>query len=279
MNCRSGLHASTAILAMLLLLLSSTAGAGSSDDSTSPFRWIDDEDYFPFIYRDEHGRPAGIYRELMEAIFQRLGIPLTVEAYPWKRAQKYVIEGKGDGMITALTKERRKYFVATDPIYVVSERAFARIDNPRIDAIRRIRSIDDLRGFRIVETIGSGWSEENFAGLDVIWVPNFDSGIRMLAEGRVDIFVMGRYAGAMKIQKRIEQGVPYAEKLESIVPASSTLAELPYSLLIRKDSPFASRIPEINRVLMQMKRDGSYQAIIDKYLKTMEDRLNKRQGK
>ncbi len=278
MNRRSALHASAAILATLLLAFSTTVGAAPRDDSSRPFHWIDDEDYYPFIYRDEQGEPAGIYRELMEALFRRLGIPLTVEVYPWKRAQKYVIEGRGDGMITAMTRERRRHFLATDPIYVVQEHAFARLDNPRIEAIRKIRSIDDLQGFRIVETIGSGWSEENFSGLDVIWVPDFESGIRMLAEGRVDIFVMGRYAGMIKIQKRIEQGVPYAEKLEYIVPASPTLAELPYSLLIRKDSPFASRLAEINRVLLQMKRDGSYQAILDKYLSPMEKRLKDRQG-
>ncbi len=273
MICQPDFRFPGVIVSMLLLLLFSTTGEAATPDGTRSFHWIDDEDYYPFIYRDNQGKAAGIYRDIMEEIFRRLDVPLSVDVYPWKRTQKYVFEGKGDGMITAMTRERSRNFLATDPIYIINEHTFARRDNPRIAQIQAARSVQDLKGFRIVETIGSGWSEENFKDLDVTWVPSFESGIRMLAAGRVDIFVLGKYPGLIKIHQRIEQSVSYADDLKMIVPSPAPLVQLPYSLLIRKDSPFVDIIPRINRILGQMKRDGSYQKILDRYLKTVNERL------
>lgn len=258
------------IVSMLLPLLLAAGGQAATPDGARPFHWIDDDDYYPFIYRDNQGKAAGVYRDIMEEIFRRLDVPLSIDIYPWRRAQKYVIEGKGDGMITVMTRKRSRNFLATDPIYIINEHAFARRDNPRFEQIQAVRSVQDLKGFRIVETIGSGWSEENFRDLDVTWVPTFESGIRMLAKGRVDIFVLGKYPGMVKIQQRIERSVPYADDLKMIVPGPAPLARLPYSLLIKKDSPYVDSIPRINRILGQMKRDGSYQAILDRYLNSDE---------
>ena len=258
-----------------LLLLASFQGWAVDPAKEKAFHWIDDEDYYPFISRNEHGKAVGIYHDIMTEIFRRLGIPLRVELYPWKRAQKLVAEGKGDGMITALTRERSSLFLATDPIYTVSERAFARIDNPRIKEILAIRDIQGLKGFKIVDSIGSGWAEEQFKDLDVVWAPSYSSAINMLATGRVDIYVLGKYPGLADLQQRIEEGAPYSEGLKKIVPSPHELAEIDYALLIRRDSPYAGLIPRINRVLDQMKREGIYQSILDRYFSNMNLRLRR----
>ena len=242
-----------------IALAQDTAGAAT-------FHWIDDEDYAPFISRGEDGAPVGLYRDIMIEAFRRLGIPLSVELYPWKRAQKYVEEGRGDGMITALTEKRRARFLATDPIYIVDERVFTQRDNPRIKEIMTIKTIDGLRGFKLVDTIGAGWAEENFKGLDVIWASSHSSALNLLASGRVDIYVLGKYPGLVDIRRRIAENVPYSEGLRKLVVGPHTLHEVYYSLLIRKNSPFASIIPEFNRVLKAMWDDGSYQAILDRHL-------------
>jgi len=255
------------VLLCLPLIVADGAFAATSS-SKKVFHWIDDEDYFPFIYRDEQGRPVGVWTDVMKEVFRRLKIPLSVEFYPWKRAQKYVEEGRGDGMITALTEKRKPLFVATDPIYIVSERAFARSDNPRIEQILSARSIEDLKGFRIVDVIGSGWAEEHFKDLDVTWAPSYDSALNMLASGRVDIYVLAKYQGSMDIRKRISSHAPFSDGLRKVIVGPHTLSEIRYSLLIRKNSPFVGIVPEFNRVLRELHQDGSYQAILDRHLQS-----------
>ena len=261
------------VLSSLILLLASAQVQAVGAAKNNAFIWIDDEDYYPFISKDDHGKPVGIYHDIMTEIFRRLQIPLQVELYPWKRAQKLIADGKGDGMITAMTSARSKLFLATAPIYSVSERAFARIDNPRIKEIHAIRNLRDLKGFKIVDSIGSGWVEEHLKGLDVTLAPSYSSAINMLASGRVDLYVLGKYPGMAVLQRHIERGTAYDEELKKIIPGSRQLAVVDYSLLIRKDSPHTALIPRINRTLDQMKKDGVYQAILDRYFSNIDIRL------
>ncbi len=261
-----------------LLLLASVRSEAVGVEKEHAFHWIDDEDYYPFIAKDEQGKPVGIYYDIMSEIFRRLDIPLSVELYPWKRAQKLIADGKGDGMITAMTRKRSRLFLATNPIYTVSERAFARIDNPRIQEILAIRNLRDLKGFKIVDTIGSGWAEENLKGLDVVWAPSYSSALYMLANGRVDIYVLGKYPGMSVLQKLIEEKSPYSQNLKKIIPGPHQLATIHFSLLIRKDSPYAALVPQINRVLRQMRKEGVYQAILNRYFSRIDRRLQRMKG-
>ena len=261
------------ILLPALLLLAPIHGWTAETGKERAFRWIDDKDYYPFISENDQGEITGIYYDIMTEIFRRLEIPLKVDLYPWKRAQKLIADGKGDGLITAMTRKRSRLFLATDPIYTVSERAFARRDNPRIREILAARSIRDLKNFKIVETIGSGWSEEHFKGLDVIWAPTYSSAINMLANGRADVYVLGKYPAMADLQQRIKKGTLYSENLKKIIPGPHQLAEVNFSLLIRRNSPYADLIPRINRILAQMKREGLYQAILDRYFGDIDQRL------
>jgi polar amino acid transport system substrate-binding protein len=149
-------------------------------------------------------------------------------------------------------------------LYRKGEYVYARKDNPRIKQILAIRSVDGLRPFKLVETIGSGWAEEHFKGIDIIWAPTYSTALNLLAKGRADIFVLGRER-MLDIQQRIKQGAPNKEDLEKIIIGPEPLAYIDFSLLIRKDSEYAHIIPLFNRTLQQMKEDGSYQAIFNQY--------------
>ncbi|BCL63172.1 hypothetical protein DGMP_38650 [Desulfomarina profundi] len=230
-----------------------------------PFKWMDDEDYNPFIYKTVDGKPAGFYKDLMVEVFRRMDVPLQCEVYPWKRAQKYVEEGIGDGMVTTLTKTRTKLFIATEPLFINSERVFTRKDNPRIREIMAVDSIEGLKPFKIVETIGSGWAEEHFKDLNIEWAPTYTSALNMLANGRVDAYILGYYPGMADIVERINNKVHYSEKLKKIVVSRNSLVEIPFCLLIRKNSEYVSIIPRFNNILKLLKKNGTYQVMFKKY--------------
>jgi len=231
------------------------------------FVWYDDEDYKPYIYKDSDGQAKGIFKDLMVEIFHRLDIPLTYKLFPWKRTQVLVHNGLADGMVTVATPKRLETMLATKPLLSSGERVFARSDNPKIEQIKQIRTFDDLKQFSQVEVSGDGWAEGHFKGLaNVTWAPKLSSALFMLANGRVDIYVINEFSGTESIRKMIESPSPYRENFKKIIIGPHTLETINYSLLINKTSKWAGLIPKINETLEALKRDGTYDKILSKYL-------------
>ena len=253
------------VLAVLALFAVASMASAVED---RPFIWADDEDYWPAIYRGSNGGPAGIFNDILTEVFARLDIPLEKSVYPWSRAQMMVKNGDADGMVTVYTKERAKFTVATDPIWEIGETLFFLRTNPRACDILKVDSLEDMRDFTLVDIQGSGWTEEQYKihGIkNVIWVPDTDSALNSIAAGRADIFIMfDLNAYKLLTKKRVEEG-PLAEGFQNIITIMPNFARLPFRLLIRKDSPFAERVDDINKVLEEMKKDGTMQRIRLKY--------------
>ncbi len=227
------------------------------------FHWVDDEDYPPLIYRGTDGKPAGIFFQIMTEAFQRLNIPLKMETYPWSRAQKIVADGKADGMVTVLTNQRKRFFAGSDPVLLVSEHIFVNSNNPRIKEIMAIRSIQGIPQYRIVETIGSGWTEEQLHVPGITWVPTMDSAFQMLIKDRADIFITNGFVGAAFIQKKIRDGGIISEGYKSIITNPYPLRTIAFRLLVRKNSPFVNKLDEFNMAIHQMKMDGTIRHILE----------------
>ena len=232
-------------------------------DGTEAFYWIDDEDYPPLIYRGADGEPAGIFHIIITEAFRRLGIPLKIELYPWPRAQKLLAEGVSDGVVTVLTNKRKPYVISSDPILLASEQIFANENNPRIDEIMAIRSLQELRSFRVVETVGSGWTEEKLQGAEIIWVPDVDNAFLMLVTNRADIYIANGFTGAYFIRKKINIGDSSSEGYKHIITNPYPLSTIAFRLLVKDDSPYVRIIDDFNSTIHQMQLDGTIQRIIE----------------
>ena len=243
-----------------LVLMVNSVNAGK----VKPFHWVDDANYPPIIYRGVDGKPAGIFYQIMTEAFRRLGIPLKAEVYPWARAQKIVADGKADGMITVLTKQRKKFLVGSDPIFLVSEHIFANRNNPRIKEIMSIQSLEAVKAYRVVETIGSGWTKEKLKGTKITWVPQEDNAFKMIIKNRADIYITNEYLGVTFIQKKIKRGDIFSDSYKLIVINPYPLSTIAYRLLIRKDSPFAKILDDFNDIIYQMQKDGTIRQIFKK---------------
>ena len=223
------------------------------------FRWVDDENYPPLIYLTEDGKPAGIFYEVMTEAFRRLNIPLKVELYPWVRAQKIVYEGKADGMVTVLTKERKKLFIWSVPILKVCEYIFTNKNNPHIKEIMSIQSLEEIKPFKIVEVIGARWTKETLKGFDITWVTSLESAFNMLAKNRVDIFLLNNFVGGYFLKERIKEKSPL---YGNIVVNKKPIKIIPFRLFVRKESQFARIIEDFNKAIYEMQKDGTIKHII-----------------
>ena len=243
---------------MVFVLMLNSAGA----KERRAFHWVDDADSPPLIYCGKDGKPAGILYEIMTEAFRRLNIPLKVDTYPWARAQKIVADGKADGMVTVLTNARKRLFRASDPVLLVTEHVFTNKNNPRLKEILSIRSLKDLRPFKVVETIGSGWTKENLKDVDITWVPTVENAFNMVIKGRVDIYIANDYSGVAFIRRKIKEGGSFSEGYKNIIGNPYPLKTLAFRLLIRRDSPFVRILDDFNKTIHQMQMDGTIRQIL-----------------
>lgn len=227
------------------------------------FHWVDDADYPPLIYRGEDGKPTGIFFQIMTEAFQRLDIPLHAETYPWVRAQKIVADGKADGMVTILTNQRKQFFVGSDPVLLVSEHIFVSKNNPQAKKIMGIRSLEAIRPYRVVETIGAGWTKEKLKGAAITWVPTMDSAFNMLLKNRADIFILNGYVGEAFLQQRIKEEGQVSEGFKNIISNPYPVSTIAFRLLIRAGSPFDTILDDFNHTIHQMQIDGTIQHILE----------------
>ncbi len=243
----------------VLVLMVNTVNA----EEIKAFHWADDEDYPPLIYRGTDGKPAGIFYQIMTEAFLRLDIPLKVETYPWARAQKIVADRKADGMITVHTIPRKQFLVGSDPILLVTEHIFVNRNNPRIKEIMAIRSLKAIKAYRVVETLGSGWTKEELKGAKITWVPQMDNAFKMLIKGRVDIFISNGFVGAAFLQKKINEGGVFSEGYRTIITNPYPLRTIAFRLFVRKDSPFVKILDNFNKTIHQMQMDGAIRHILE----------------
>lgn len=258
------------VLSLLFLLAGSSPGFTSQAlpqeyQNLQTFKWADDEDYRPFIFRDNDGEIRGIFKELMVEIFRRMKIPLTYDVYAWQRTQRYVKSGLADGMVTVLTKKRAKIFTATDPLLEAPEVIFTSRNNPRFSEIQAITNITQFKGFKVIDYVGAGWAKEHYKGLDVIWAPQYKNVLLMLAGNRADIFLANEYSGYQSIRSLIKKEPVFADKLKKLTACTHPIGAMSFSLLMRKDSRWVRIIPVFNSVIKEMKADGTYDRIVEKY--------------
>ncbi len=255
------------VLFLMLLAIVILNVNAVSKNHQKPFIWVDDEDYKPYIYRGSDGKPQGVFKDIMTEIFKRLKIPLKSYVYAWPRTQTMLKSGKADGVITVYTKKRMKFLKATDPVLVIHEKILARKDNPKIKQILNIKKVEELKKFKVVDTIAAGWAKEHYKNFpNVIWAPTFANVFLMIANGRADIYVVPELPAIAGINEQIKKYPQYAKNLKKLIISKNSLADLKFRLLIRKNSPYVKIIPKVNAVLKQMKKDGSYERILKKYL-------------
>ncbi|MDP9644656.1 amino acid ABC transporter substrate-binding protein [Paraburkholderia caledonica] len=222
--------------------------------SSGVFRIGTEGTYAPFTYHDESGKLTGFDVEIGTQIAQRLGV------------KPQFIEGKWDGLIAgldvnrydavinevAVTDARKLKYDFSDP-YITSHAALiVRSDN------NAIKTFDDLKGKKSANTLTSNFGKIAAAhGAEVIPVQGFNESIDLLTAGRVDATVNDSLS-FLDFKKHKPDAKVKIAALDTSPDSSDKSA-----VLIRKGSP--ELVAAINKALADMKKDGTYAKISQKY--------------
>lgn len=228
-------------------------------NSQEVFRFTYFNNYAPFSW-EENSRVRGIFVDILnEIIYKRMGLTPVHNAYPWERAQLMVKEDKADGFITIPTEERLSYtLVNTEPIYTAQFTIFTNKFNKQLDKISEITTLDELKNFKVVHYLGSGWAKTNLSQIDVHWTRTLDKTLLLISLNRVDLFIDPSVAVNYNIKKH--------KYTHSITEIKNVLDISNFMLFINKESKFEKYIEEFDHHLKQIKEDGTMDQIISKYI-------------
>lgn len=219
--------------------------------------------YPPANYQTETGEYKGFFVDIvMEALAERMAIPVAISIFPWKRCQKLLEEGDADMITTIPTPERSMYTVThAKPIWIKKWRVHTYVGHPHINEFHKVVKIDDLRDrpYTVISYIGNGWSKSMIedVGISVFNATTVEGMYRMLAAKRGDMIIEDDILVAPALR---QLGLTH-----QIVATEGIVAESNFHMLIGKKSRFSGIIPELNHVIEEMWKDGTMARIFARY--------------
>ncbi|MCV0427936.1 MAG: amino acid ABC transporter substrate-binding protein [Roseibium sp.] len=207
--------------------------------------------YAPFTYHDTEGKLVGFDVEIGHAVAEKLGVKAEF------------VEGKWDGLIAGLdvkrydavinqvgiTDARKQKYNFSDPYIVSKAVLIVRANNDDINGF------DDLSGKKSAQSLTSNFGKiAEDAGAELIGTDGFDQSIQLVLTRRADATINDSLS-YLDFKK---------QKPDAPVKVVAEKADADHSgILVRKGDP--ELVEALNSALAEIKSDGTYQAISEKY--------------
>ncbi|WLS03339.1 amino acid ABC transporter substrate-binding protein [Shinella oryzae] len=207
--------------------------------------------YAPFTYHDTDGKLVGFDVEIGEAIAKKLGVKAEF------------LEGKWDGLIAGLdanrydavinqvgiTEARKQKYDFSKPYIASKAVLIVRGDDDSI------KGFADLKGKKSAQSLTSNFGKiAEGAGAELVGTDGFDQSIQLVLTGRADATINDSLS-FLDFKKH---------KPDANVKVVAEQADADYSgVIIRKGEP--ELLEAINKALADIKADGTYKTISDKY--------------
>ena len=213
----------------------------------------------PYEYND-NGQLKGTDVDVIREAFSRMGIPVKIEIFPWSRCLQMVKSGAAEGIFTLSKSSKREKFLTypNEPINY-SENVFFYNKKKPFDFDGTMES---LKG-RMVGTTRNYHYRDDFVKSNLFKRDAADSdmaGIRKIANSRDDLFICDKLVGShLAKQAGVLSKLSYVKK---------SLSKREMYIAFRKNNPKnVQLVKDFEKTLKSMKKDGTYNKILRKYLK------------
>ncbi len=236
---------------MLLMAVIGIAFASPIKIVTSPWE--------PYEY-NENGQLKGTDVEIVKEAFNRMGVAVKIEMYPWSRCLKMVKSGEAEGIFTlSINPKREEFLIYPEEGINYSENVFFFNKKKPFEFDGTLESIKG----RLVGTTRNYNYRADFMESNLFKKDAADSdlaGIRKIANGRDDLFICDKLVGSSLARR---EGV-----LSKISFIKKPLSKIKMFLAFRKNNPKNVQLAkDFAKAIKSMKKDGTYKKILDKYLK------------
>ena len=239
----------TVLKTSLLALALGAAGASTAFAQSNVLRVATDATFPPMEFV-ENGKKTGFDVELVEAVAAKMGKKVEWIDIDFKGLVPGLVAKRYEMAVSAIyiTDERKKVVDFTQPYYAGGLVAMVKDGSP-------IAKLTDLNGKKVSVQVGTksvGFMTENYPKVQRVEVEKNQEMFNLVDIGRADAAVTGKPAAFQYIRTR--GGM-------KVLPEQLTTEE--YGMAIRKDMPELTAA--VNKALEQLKADGGYKAIVDKW--------------
>lgn len=215
-----------------------------------------DKQFAPFEFINEKGQPDGFSVELFKSLMKRIGVPYTLTLDDWALVQSELLDKKIDlaiGMI--YSEERANNLNFGIPHCMISYNIICRKDNDisTIDKLSNKSIIVQNKDRAYEYLISSGLTDS------IVIVDNIADAIKMLASGKHDAVLSFDVTSSYFVRKG---------NYDNLIIHITDVNPEKYSIVVNKDNK--NLLYMLNSALYQMKMDGEYDKLYDKWFGVFE---------
>lgn len=243
---------------MGLCLLAANAGADVLQVATL--------NYPPFQYQED-GETKGLAADIVAEVFKRMHQEIKIRFYPFPRALRNIQDGESDVIFTFYHKKEREEFAdySTETLIDQTVSLFVLQDSPIVfdGSLSKLAPYT----FGLVRfSYGSVFDEavKNNVITQLEYVSEMEINMRKFLKKRFDILPSDRCV-ALYYYSKIASKEGGTIHIKELTPAIQTF---PAYIGFSKKKKLAATRDKVDAVLREMKKDGSYQTIIDTHMKS-----------
>lgn len=242
---------------IVLVLLAAFLLAGGIAQAAEILTASGHPQYAPIMWK-ENKSIIGAGVELVTLLFKDLNV--TVKSPyrgKWDKVQEEAKQGKIDVLVGLyMTEDRKAFFEYSNPyakdpvvIFVAKGRTF------------NYTKWDDLVGKKGTTTVGDSFGQafDKFISekLTVTRSAKVEENFKKLIDGSADYFIYAMYSGQFESAR-----LGISDKIEYL-PVNASVEN--FYIAISKKSPFVKYLPEINKKLEELVKNGTIDQLIEKY--------------
>jgi len=174
---------------LLALSLCAQSAYAQNAQLPSSITVVIDDNYPPYIFRNQDGQPQGIRKDMWDLWSAKTGIKVTLVAKEWSKAQQQMYSGQADVIDDIFkTPMREKLLNYSQPYATIEVPAFFH------SSISGIHNVTDLRGFTIGVVDGDAAVEWLQTGgiTNLRKYASYEGLIKAAGQGEVRVFCMGK---------------------------------------------------------------------------------------
>lgn len=217
--------------------------------------------YPPYEF-EQNDVTKGVAVDIVVEAFRRTRRDVQISILPWARALEEVKSGSASGIFTIYKTPERELFLnyMEEPLISQAVALFAM----RKSSVRYDGTIFSLAGTSIGVVNRASYGSVFDNAVNAGWLNNvdrsasdFETNARKFLKGRFDVLVNDRW-NALYLFKKLQA----LDQVKELVPE---LQSVDCFLAFNKVRDFTQMRMEVDSALAGMKKDGTYQRIIDQY--------------
>ncbi|MEH7123153.1 amino acid ABC transporter substrate-binding protein [Bacillus sp. JJ1773] len=211
--------------------------------------------YSPFSFHDASGKLTGFDIEIVEEIANRIGVKPEFVETQWDGIFAGLDSNRFDVIANQIEirPDRQEKYDFSDPYVVSRPVLIVKSDNDTI------KSFEDLKGKKAAQQLISNYKDiaESY-GAEIVTDESFNQGIDLVISGRADVIINDKLAFQDVIKQKPDVAIKAVAEHEK---------EAKMGLMFRIGNN-KELIDAINKALSDMKNDGTYLSISQKYFGT-----------